>query len=287
MTTTTSTPTSVPLVLAYSPTNAVAVAEVNLKRLVKSCEKLVDSSSGSDEFLSEDSRKSFTNYLSTIKKLYADLKAKSDVKDPKAPSKESLSEYSRKIDFLTDIESKDKMALPINTGPTYNRLVTSTAMTHDQKNSEMQMRLKAKKLMENSMRGQLLETGSADSKGSQIRQRAAFDISSDEDLLLDKVIMDQRKIHESITDELVKLSQNLKENSRNIEKLITDSSVALDELDGHTSNNLSKIEEENKKLKDYTDTISKSTLTLWVVLVLVTLVFMGTYIFMKLFPKVK
>jgi hypothetical protein len=82
------------------------------------------------------------------------------------------------------------------------------------------------------------------------------------------------------------LAASLKDNSYKISNVIKDGNKSLNELNTLADNNVESIQGETKRLKEHSDSTSWSTLSLCVLLVVVMMVFIATYMFMKLFPKV-
>lgn len=82
------------------------------------------------------------------------------------------------------------------------------------------------------------------------------------------------------------LSASLKENSYKISNVIKEGNKSLNELNTLADSNVSSIQTESKRLKEHSDSTSFSTLSLCVLLVFVMMVFIGTYMFMKMFKKV-
>lgn len=84
---------------------------------------------------------------------------------------------------------------------------------------------------------------------------------------------------------MANLTANLKDNSHKLSNIIKDGNKSLAELQTLAENNVGTILTEGQRLKQYAASTSWSTLTLCVLLVLVMMVFIGTYVFMKIFPK--
>lgn len=81
------------------------------------------------------------------------------------------------------------------------------------------------------------------------------------------------------------LAANLKDNSYKISNVLKEGNKSLYELNTLADSNVTSIQSERVRLKEHSDTTAFSTLSLCVLLVFVICVFIGTYMFMKLFPK--
>jgi len=255
-----------------------------MKRLMSYCEAMAEQSKG---VLEEEQKKTFIKYLETVKKYFSVLKQQCDMGNAQAPAKEVLSEYSRKIDFLNDLINTQKLTSTTNN---HVRLSTSSSQSHEQKNAEIHMRFRAKKKLEDGLRGQLMEaessSSSQSSKGNQSRgKNTPRKSSSDPEMTTHEVLQEQQQLQTSITDEMALLSSSLKESSFRISKLITEGNRSLDELNVAADGNVSKIETENQRLKEHSAATAYSTLTTCILLLVITLMFIGTYMFMKMFRK--
>eukprot|EP00026_Physarum_polycephalum_P011629 Phypoly_transcript_11867.p1 GENE.Phypoly_transcript_11867~~Phypoly_transcript_11867.p1 ORF type:complete len:248 (+),score=40.12 Phypoly_transcript_11867:103-846(+) len=240
------------------------VSEINLKRLIRSCEKLGAQSGG---VLEKDTKRTFGKYLSAAQKQRDELAASNAV------THENMSEYNRKIDFLRDLVNTSKMAMPITTAPTMHRLANANQLTHEQKSSETHTRLRAKRHAENSMRAALLAKSS--------------DEDDTTDLTREEILQRNRNLQQSYTEGMAVLSASLKDTSYKIHNVIKEGNKSLNELNTLADGNVTSIQTENKKLKEHSDSTTFSTLSLCVLLVIVMMLFISTYMFMKMFPKVR
>jgi len=240
------------------------ISEVNLKRLLKSCEKLGAQSGG---VLEKDDKRTFVKYLTAAQKQRDELAASSTV------THENLDEYTRKLEFLRDLVNTTKMAMPITSAPTMHRLANASQLTHEQKSSETHTRLRAKRHTENSMRTALLSKSGED------------EVEDAPDLTREEILQRNRNLQQSYTEGMAQLAASLKDNSYKISNVIKEGNKSLTELNTLADNNVTSITSENRKLREHSESTSLSTLSLCVLLVFVMMVFIGTYMFMKMFKK--
>jgi len=246
------------------------VAETNLRRLLRSCEKMSEQAGG---VLQKDTKRTFEKYLAAAQKQRNDLAHSNSV------SPENLDEYSRKIAFLQDLVNTTKLTLPINTAPTMERLASTPRLTSEQKTAEAHARIRAQRHHKNTLRSALLSSprdiGGGGGGGNP-----------PEDLSREEMLESHRSVQQSMIESMVDLSSTLKYNSEKILGTIRDGNKSLNELNSLADTNVTAIRTEKQRLQEYSASTSWSTLSLCVILMFVVMIFVGTYMFMKLFPKI-
>jgi hypothetical protein len=100
-----------------------------------------------------------------------------------------------------------------------------------------------------------------------------------------ELITSNTRRHEIVTDHMVELARALKENSQHMSSIVVKDIKAIETLSEVADGNLVKLKSENNSLKLHRQSISSWTLTYCIVLFLVAMIFMGTYLFMKITPK--
>lgn len=115
-----------------------------------------------------------------------------------------------------------------------------------------------------------------------------------------ELVKKNREKQDKITEDMVTTVRTLKENNMHMHKVITEGNQVefllfllqltlllkqLETLDKSVSDNKSKLDTENEKLRNYSTTSCSSTLTYWIMLVFVVILFVVMYLFMKLIPK--
>eukprot|EP01112_Ceratiomyxa_fruticulosa_P008587 TRINITY_DN2224_c0_g1_i2.p1 TRINITY_DN2224_c0_g1~~TRINITY_DN2224_c0_g1_i2.p1 ORF type:complete len:328 (+),score=80.65 TRINITY_DN2224_c0_g1_i2:233-1216(+) len=307
---------SPPLVsLSKIPTSKT---EVNLQRLLKSCERMAfpekfnvdDKGSSSSpllgerkiESVSEEDMKTFVKYLDVLRLQLAELKTMKEGGDVAAPNQTQLDEYARKIEVLADLINHEKLVSSTILGPVSIR--NNYSMSHQQKNSELHMRMNAKRIAEQKDRDSLFgedKSSSSNNNNSNsnnnnnkqnvsVSQTKKVKLETKRDLNMGGIfdveeIEAQRKKQDQYTEEMVTMAETLKEYSRGIEKRLIQDNVKLSELNSLTASNLTKVEDETKRLKTHTQKSWWSGLSMCLAMCLVAMVFVSTYLFIKMFPK--
>ena len=84
---------------------------------------------------------------------------------------------------------------------------------------------------------------------------------------------------------MASLAASLKDTSYKISNIIKDGNKKLNDLDTLAEHNVAAIQTESQRVKEHSDSTSLSTLSLCILLVFVMMVFIGTYMMMKMFKK--
>jgi len=262
------------------------------------------------ESVSEENMKTFVKYLDVLRFQLAELKTMKEGGDVAAPNQIQLDEYARKIEVLADLINHEKLVSSTILGPVSIR--SNYSMSHQQKNSELHMRMNAKRIAEQKDRDALFGGESSSSSNgnnndnnnnnnnnNNKNQNGSINMSQNKktsnklEAKRDLNIFDldeievQRKKQDQYTEEMVTMAETLKEYSRGIEKRLVQDNLKLGELSQLTSSNVTKVEDETKRLKTHTHTSWWSTLSMCLAMCLVAMVFVSTYLFIKLFPKIQ
>ncbi|KAK5580185.1 hypothetical protein RB653_000198 [Dictyostelium firmibasis] len=102
----------------------------------------------------------------------------------------------------------------------------------------------------------------------------------------EKKTEEQRLQQESLTSELLDYSKSLKNHSNTMSTKLSEEDKKLNELGQLVDTSSSKIQTQNQNLKDYTSKSTKDTLNYCIIIVFVLIVFIFTYMLMKLSKKV-
>ncbi|KAN0006501.1 hypothetical protein ACTFIU_003213 [Dictyostelium citrinum] len=97
---------------------------------------------------------------------------------------------------------------------------------------------------------------------------------------------EQRLQQELLTSELLDYSKSLKNHSNTMSTKLSEEDKKLNELGQLVDISSSKIQRQNENLKDYTSKSTRDTLNYCVIIVFVLIVFIFTYMLMKLSKKV-
>ncbi|KAM9977686.1 hypothetical protein ACTFIR_011557 [Dictyostelium discoideum] len=102
----------------------------------------------------------------------------------------------------------------------------------------------------------------------------------------EKKTEEQRLQQELLTSELLDYSKSLKNHSNTMSTKLSEEDKKLNELGQLVDTSSSKIQRQNLNLKDYTSKSTKDTLNYCLIIVFVLIVFIFTYMLMKLSKKV-
>lgn len=250
--------------------------QINFERLLKKCENIAsqnpdlftayltqsDPFSGNvgsalDNFFEPVSNPEadYRKYVKTLRSYLKKLEQQANDSSPAKPkamlSTEKLSEYQQRVAVLKDILYPEQVAI---------KKETSNA-------TKMRVQRDVHRVFRNQLLGE--------SSNVTIESKK-----------LDEVVDMERKKQEEISQELVLLTQGLKANAEHSLKLLRQDHQQLDSLDTVVSANVSKTERENTKLQQEVDKGTTFTLTLWMLITIVCLVFVFMVLFMKVFsPK--
>ncbi|KAF2071547.1 hypothetical protein CYY_007146 [Polysphondylium violaceum] len=322
--------------------------ETNLKRLIHSCEKTIASDNNNDDETKRSIEKYIPFMLSQLKKLNEltqttkkkininasnnnsnndnndDYYGGKEKESKYYPTKETLTEYSRKIEVIVGLINKEKMTSPISNRPSIIRL-QSSELSHAKKMDEIHTVLKQKNKEEKKKIESLLPTSSNNSSNQQQQQqqqriysenkssplikfRNTFQPNNNElvNLLGSKYIGSQdgnsssgggdgntplgdrelqeqtdkqRQMQESVTNELLEIAKELKNNSTQMNSKLSQEGYKLDELSSLMVHNRSKLDTQRERLKDHISKSSKDTLNYCFIMVIVLVVLISTYLF--------
>jgi outer membrane biosynthesis protein TonB len=105
------------------------------------------------------------------------------------------------------------------------------------------------------------------------------------DMSADQIIDEHSRLHDNLTEDMLNMAAQLKANSLNFGNLLAKDNAKLDLLDTQAEANLGKIKIENQNLKkDYWSSWSQ-TLTTWIAIVFVAIIFVWMILFIRLFPR--
>lgn len=189
-----------------------------------------------------------------------------------------ISEYECKLKLFEDYLNKDKMKLPID------------RIYGDDDKSKM-IYVSRKNQIEESERLELLKGSKAlSSLNDKLKsKKKSIDLDFGEEFKSTKAeqpsIMRHRDIHEKHSEAMLKVIQNMKESSTQIGSILNEDLKTADKMNDLMSESLARLHNNNNSLKDYSKKSSKTTWLMWSVIIFTLLLFIGTFVFMKLFSK--
>eukprot|EP00090_Calanus_glacialis_P006703 TRINITY_DN15235_c0_g1_i1.p1 TRINITY_DN15235_c0_g1~~TRINITY_DN15235_c0_g1_i1.p1 ORF type:complete len:268 (-),score=110.54 TRINITY_DN15235_c0_g1_i1:128-931(-) len=242
--------------------------EINLTRLLARCQDMANNSTD----LATEWR--LPKFVSSCEDLFHSLPKPPD---SSAPSQDSLMEYQNKIQFLksmlppcedtdhpttTSTAPNPVLSVPLPQGP---------AMARDTVSKQIYQ--KASERQNASARDQLFGVD-GEEKGMAGLQGVS----------LDKILADHRDQQEKVAEEMIKLTQSLKEQSAAAGTLIRGDTARLEQSSVMAENNLDKLGVEAKRVGEFSAR-GNCRCWIWLMMGIVILTFVGMVLMMRLFSK--
>jgi len=241
--------------------------EINLTRLLARCQDMANNSSD----LQSEWR--LPKFVSSCEDLFNSLPKPPD---SSAPSQDSLVEYQNKILFLkgmlpptqeTDLSISHPAPSPVLAVP----LPQGSCMARDTVSKQIYQ--KAAERQNASTRDQLF--------GVEAEDKAVGGLQG---VSLDKILADHRDQQERVAEEMIKLTQSLKEQSVAAGTIIRGDTARLEQSSMMAENNLEKLGVESKRVGEFSAR-GNCRCWIWLMMGIVILTFVGMVLMMRLFSK--
>eukprot|EP00092_Neocalanus_flemingeri_P025649 GFUD01027807.1.p1 GENE.GFUD01027807.1~~GFUD01027807.1.p1 ORF type:complete len:268 (-),score=94.54 GFUD01027807.1:101-904(-) len=242
--------------------------EINLTRLLAKCQDMANNSPD----LSTEWR--LPKFVSSCEDLFNSLPKPPD---SSAPSQDSLMEYQNKIQFLKAMlpPTQDTDQAPNHSNTTSPVLSVplpqGSAMARDTVSKQIYQ--KAAERQNASTRDQLF--------GVEGEDRG---VSGLQGVSLDKILADHRDQQERVAEEMIKLTQSLKEQSAAAGTIIRGDTARLEQSSIMAENNLDKLGVEAKRVGEFSAR-GNCRCWIWLMMGIVILTFVGMVLMMRLFSK--
>ena len=246
-------------------------SEIALIRLLAKCQEMANNS----DDVSQEWR--LPRFIDACEELMMKLSSDSS----SAPTKDCMTEYQNKIKFLKSLlppaaeddclhsdNGKDNLQTPVSMP-----LPQGNSLARDTVSKQIYQKLVEKQNM--SSRDQLLGSSSS----SSVR-----DPGSSSGVSLDKIINDQREQQERIAEEMILLTQSLKQQSSTAGDIIRRDTVRLETASNLADSNLEKLNVETKRVGEFSAR-GNCRCWIWLMMVLVVFTFIGMVLMMRLFSK--
>ncbi|XP_043278596.1 vesicle transport protein USE1 [Venturia canescens] len=254
--------------------------EVNVKRLLARCELMAK----------EDSHLEKWNWKLEKFILALDDMLKELQESPDKPSRDTMTEYTRRVEFLKGVIETSKLTNPIERIVAAQMLPRNSSMISTDLNgpsvtSQIHQKTTAKYSRE--LRSELfnMDAPGGNSRdplsSNKLRQRAAGAPAQDQDL--DALLKYNRNMQEKIAENMILMTSSMKEHALTANSIIKQDIGSLEKSDKLTDKNAAKLRMESLKLEEHT----KSTWRCWVWLMVafVLVVFFNMILFMKMAKK--
>uniref|UniRef100_A0A3P9ADE6 Vesicle transport protein USE1 n=1 Tax=Esox lucius TaxID=8010 RepID=A0A3P9ADE6_ESOLU len=244
--------------------------EINFVRLLSRCESIASEKRGETEWRLE-------KYVGALEEMLVALR-----KSPSKPTVEVMTDYTRKVDFLKGLLEAEKLSgtekalanqflAPGRTPTITSERMPATKTVH--------MQTKARCTGE--MRNELMATVSLSPNlilglALDERQSAAE---------LDAVLQHHHNLQEKLAEDMLNLARNLKNNTLVAQNIIKQDNQTLSQSMRQADTNFEKLKVESERLEQHTK--KSVNWFLWLMLILVSFVFISMILFIRIFPKLR
>lgn len=243
--------------------------EINVRRLLTRCELMAKDDQQTDWRLEK--------YILALDDLVKELQTM-----PNKPSKDTIMEYVRRVEFLKGVVGTSKLSNPVERVAAAQMLSKTPMSTMDTRrpNIATQIHQKTTAKYTKELRDELFsnEKGSSD---DGLRQRFANANPHDENL--DAILKYNRNIQEKIAENMLSMIGNMKEHALTASTVIKKDLSSLAKSEKLTDLNTDKLKKESAKLEEHTK--SNWRCWVWVMVAFVLVVFFNMVLFMKVSKK--
>ncbi|XP_046861626.1 vesicle transport protein USE1-like [Xenia sp. Carnegie-2017] len=245
--------------------------EINLRRLLSCCEALANNIKLKDGKINWRLEK----YVIALQKQIVEL-GKVDSK----PSKDTMKEYTKRIEFLKHTIDTEKMTCPYKKTVASQQIVPPDIISDRTYATTIKVREihhKAKTRHQNEARKELLAGPNLKS-----RKSSSHMVNSEEGF--DEIMQHHQNMQEKIAEEMIEMAQNLKHNSLVANDILKKDNKVLDNATRLADSSYKKLKHESERLEEITN--RPCSLWLWIMLTCVCMVFISMIIFIRFFPKI-
>uniref|UniRef100_A0A8C5Q5K9 Vesicle transport protein USE1 n=1 Tax=Leptobrachium leishanense TaxID=445787 RepID=A0A8C5Q5K9_9ANUR len=245
--------------------------ELNFVRLLSRCEAIASEKRQEGEWRLD-------KFVGALEKMLTSIK-----EDVRKPAPELLIEYSRKVDFLKGLLEAEKLAsstekalanqfLAPGRTPTISKERTPVTKT-----VHLQTQARCTGEMRDELLGKVTNTfGNLVGSTSDDKQSAAE---------LDAVLQHHNNLQEKLAEEMLRLTQNLKNNTLAAQSVIKQDNQTLNQSLKFADQNFEKLKTESDRLEQH----AKKSVNwlLWIMLIFVCFTFISMILFIRIFPKLR
>ncbi|CAL7948523.1 unnamed protein product [Xylocopa violacea] len=249
--------------------NQISREEVNIRRLLTRCELMAKDDPYKDWKLEK--------YILALDDMVKQLQASSS-----KPSKDTMMNYIKRIDFLKGLVNTTKLSNPVDRVVAVQMLPKSSTTYNDSigPNITTQIHQKTTAKYNRELRAELFHSdkGTLD---DGIRQRLSITNVQDDDL--DALLKYNRNIQEKIAENMLSMTSSIKEHALAANAIIKKDIGLLERSDKLTDTNTTKLKTESLKLQEHTQSYWRCWM--WVMIAFVLVVFFNMVLFMKVARK--
>ncbi|XP_030639963.1 vesicle transport protein USE1 isoform X1 [Chanos chanos] len=252
--------------------------EINFIRLLSRCESIASEKRGETEWRLE-------KYVGALEEMLVALR-----KSPSKPTAEVLTDYNRKIDFLKGLLEAEK--LPSSTEKALANQFLAPGRTPTIASERMPasktVHMQSKARCTGEMRSELLGTGLLSNGASEtdLRHRRGVPLDERQSAAeLDAVLQHHHSLQEKLAEDMLNLARNLKNNTLAAQNIIKQDNQTLSQSMRQADMNFEKLKTESERLEQH----AKKSVNwfLWLMLILVSFMFISMILFIRLFPRLR
>lgn len=245
--------------------NPLSREEISFFRLLTRCENFIPQREPNEWRLEQ--------YIKNLEERLIELRKMNTCQ----PSKDTLSDYTRRVEFLRGILEAEKLP-SVTEKALANQLLSPGAFTP----TSHKLHQQTKGLYLREMREELLGTKD-DSPTSSDRLRIRHIEANSPQDDFDAVMQYHNSMQEKVAQEMMSLVQNLKQNSLLAGHIIRKDTEALTKSSSMADDRYSQLKVESEKLEVHAK--KSCNWCVWIMLAAVCLIFMWMIVFIRLFPK--
>lgn len=211
-------------------------------------------------------------------------------KSPSKPTPEVLSDYTRKVDFLKGLLEAEKLSSPTEKALANQFLAPGRTPTiaNERMPASKTVHMQTKARCTGEMRNELLGIG-VSNKGtseSELRNRRGLGLDERQSAMeLDAVLQHHHNLQEKLAEDMLNLARNLKNNTLAAQNIIKQDNQTLSQSMRQADVNFEKLKTESERLEQHTK--KSVNWFLWLMLIMVSFVFISMILFIRIFPKLR
>ncbi|XP_046892837.1 vesicle transport protein USE1 [Hypomesus transpacificus] len=252
--------------------------EINFIRLLSRCESIASEKRGETEWRLE-------KYVGALEEMLAAMR-----KSPSKPTPEVMGDYTRKVDFLKGLLEAEKLASPTEKALANQFLAPGRTPTiaSERMPASKTVHMQTKARCTGEMREELLGTGRLNKGSSEtdLRNRRGLGLDERQSASeLDAVLQHHHNLQEKLAEDMLSLARNLKNNTLAAQNIIKQDNQTLSQSMRQADVNFEKLKSESERLEQHTK--KAVNWFLWLMLLVVSFVFISMILFIRIFPKLR
>lgn len=210
-------------------------------------------------------------------------------KSPSKPTPEVLTDYTRKVDFLKGLLEAEKLSSPTEKALANQFLAPGRTPTiaNERMPASKTVHMQTKARCTGEMRNELLGVGlNQAASETDLRNRKGLALDERQSAAeLDAVLQQHHNLQEKLAEDMLNLARNLKNNTLAAQNIIKQDNQTLSQSMRQADMNFEKLKTESERLEQHTK--KSVNWFLWLMLILVSFVFISMILFIRIFPKLR